>query len=97
MLTWIILGTYMAGFVLAARRITVAADNSEGLKAEDALDRIGNRVIGVICGLFWPALLLGALVTGKLPKSARQLQADLDARDKRIADLERELGITHQS
>ena len=88
---WIILGVYLAGWIIAARKIAVYMINDAGkITAVDAEDRILGRLLGFVIGLAWPILLLAALVTGKLPKTDRELRDEATVRDARIADLERE-------
>ena len=91
---WVLLGIYVAGFVFAARKISVAILNADP-GDNDAFDRTMSRALGALVALAWPAILVGALVTGKLPKTDKQLRADVAARDARIAELEREAGIRH--
>jgi len=90
MTVWIILGVYAAGVVIAARRAAIWFGTQA---ASDAGDLLEGRIMGFITGLFWPLVLVVAAVTGKLPKTDRQIRADLEARDERIRELERELGM----
>lgn len=94
MIGWVLLAVYVAGYVFAARKasVTIMKDDVIG-GDEDAFDRAMSRALGALVALFWPVILLGAIVTGKLPKSDKQLRAELAKRDARIAELEREAGI----
>lgn len=94
MIGWVALGIYVVGYVLSARKLSVVFLNDSELGGDgDPFDQVMSRGLGVLAALAWPAILLGALITGKLPKTDGQLRADLAARDARIAELEREAGI----
>ncbi|GAA2691633.1 hypothetical protein [Nonomuraea recticatena] len=89
---WIIAVVYASGYIITARKATVML--LDDLVEHD--DRVGDfvvKVIGFLLGLVWPLALLVVLVTGSLPKTDKQIRAELAARDARIAELERELGI----
>lgn len=88
---WIIAAVYIAGWVITARKASLHMLNEDHV--DDAEDRAMSRALGVLLGLVWPLILIGALVTGRLPKTDRQLRAEHTAQQKRITELERELGI----
>lgn len=89
---WIITAAYIVGLVATARATAVMWINTDD--DEDSTEgRIIARILGVGVGLIWPIAVAGALITGRLPKSSGQLRRELQERDQRIAELERELGI----
>lgn len=89
---WLIL--YAAGLVYTARKLPVALLNHASiLDADDPVDVVAARVLGVLISLVRPVIAFGALITGRLPKTDAQLRTELAARDRRIAELEHELGI----
>jgi hypothetical protein len=92
---WLALTVYLIGFVVVARKGAMVVLNDELTTSTnpDGFDRAFARFLGVAIGLFWPVILAGALITGRLPKTSRELEAELRDRDRRIAELERELGV----
>ena len=89
---WIVLGIYCAGYVLTARKAApwlVRIMCTDSLPVE-ATDRLFGRVLGCLVALLWPLVILGALITGKLPKTDQEIREELAAREQRISDLERE-------
>jgi uncharacterized membrane protein YccC len=92
---WLALTVYLIGFVVVARKGAMAVLNDE-LRTSghpDPFDRAFARFIGIVIGALWPLVVAGALITGRLPKTTRELEAELRDRDRRIAQLERELGV----
>lgn len=90
---WLIFAAYVAGWVIASRKIAVAMTADEEKtrgKAGGSTDRVMNRAVGCMIGLFWPLILLGALITGRLPKTTLQQRAERDRLAREIAELEAE-------
>lgn len=87
---WIVLAVWAAGFVVASRKISralIAGDEKDG-RVSDFDDRAVNRVFGCVLGLLWPVLLVGAVITGRLPKTDAQLRAEREKLAREIAELE---------
>ena len=90
---WLILTTYTIGLIATARWLAPRLlDNVAGNNV-DPEDVVMSRVMALFIGLFWPLVVVGALVMWKAPKSDGQLKHELAERDDRIRELERELGI----
>lgn len=90
---WAVLAVWAAGWVITARKVSLALIAGEEASSREALDtenRIANRVMGCLVGLVWPLALLGAVMTGKLPKTDMQLRAEREKLAREIADLEAE-------
>jgi hypothetical protein len=90
---WIVLVVWAAGFAVASRKISVAliaGDEKSSGRAADAGDRAAMRCFGLILGAVWPALLAGAVITGRLPKTDAQLRAEREKLAREIAELEAE-------
>jgi hypothetical protein len=94
MTEWIVAAVYAVGYVPAAR--WSARWLIGGLGAEDAMERIMLRALGCVIAIIWPLALASALVTGRMPKTDREIRDQLEERDKRITELERELGISQR-
>lgn len=92
MTDWIILAVFFVGAIVTARKATMALLNGP-FDSGQTDDAVMARMVGFSIGLFWPAILIGAVVTGRLPKTDRQLRDTLRQRETRIRELERELGI----
>jgi hypothetical protein len=80
----------VAGFIYTARKVAWLMLPSGDRELEDwAMIGIG----GLFFGLLWPIILLGMLLFYRLPKTPADLEAEVEERDRRIRELERELGI----
>lgn len=97
---WLIALAYVAGMVFTARKVAWWLLNDDVFDADDMADQTMLRLMGFLVGLFWPLAALVALITGRLPKTDQQIRdlltirdADIAVRDRRIAELERDLGI----
>ena len=67
------------------------ADRGEGRLAYSPPGSSNTLGLGFVLGPFWPLILFGVLVVGKL--TTLELQQRVAERDTRIAELERRLGI----
>jgi len=91
-----VIGTavYLVGTVLAARwlapRIT---DHMTFSRPADRADVAAGRALALLIGLLWPFVLIGVLVMWRTPESHEQIKRERDDAQKRIQELERELGI----
>ena len=90
---WVILGVYLVGVVFTARKAAYYFAVADADLGDDVEMRAANRVMAFALGLVWPVAVVVAVVTGKLPKTPEALRKEVAARDARIAELERELGI----
>ncbi|MEV4246987.1 hypothetical protein AB0J63_26685 [Streptosporangium canum] len=88
---WIIAATYVTGLVITARKVASYGLNEDDCR--DAEDRLLARTMGFLAGLLWPLVLLMILITGRLPKTDKQLRQEHAEQAARIEELERELGI----
>lgn len=59
---------YIGGWLVCARIVAMHLISEDG--EADMADRVMNGFLGVIAGMFWPALLLGLVLTREL-KSRR--------------------------
>lgn len=96
MIGWVIFACYVIAGLFVARKATIAiiAHLDKDIGGADTEDRFMGRMMGLIAGAAWPLILLGAVIGWRLPKTDRELRNDLAARDRRIAELEREAGIS---
>jgi len=87
---WLILAGYLLGWVactrLAVRRLWGDADNP--------LEAVMLRVLLAMAALFWPLMVIVVAISWRVPKTAEQLRREREALDRRIAELEREAGIS---
>lgn len=87
---WLILAGYLLGWVactrLAVRRLCGDADNP--------LEAVMLRVLLAMAALFWPLMVIVVAISWRVPKTAEQLRREREALDRRIAELEREAGIS---
>jgi hypothetical protein len=94
----VVIAVYVVGFVLTYRKASgIVIDDfaSSGLDQQTA-DRILASAIAMVISLMWPLLCVGYGIYRTLtPVTRRERQADLDAREREIVRLERELGIKH--
>lgn len=91
---WLVFVGYVGGWVFTSRQAAMwLARDLESFGDLDQFEQVGTRALGVMIGTLWPLVVIGALVTGKLPKTPRQLQGEIEERDRRIRELERELGV----
>jgi hypothetical protein len=87
----IILG-YVTGFVFTYRAAYVRMDEAQ--PAEDKEDRAFNATGAIFLGSMWPVVIVGYAIYRILtPVTPREKAAELEAREKRIDQLERELGL----
>lgn len=105
---WIILGFYLLGYVLMWRTIVWAlvTDDYYGRSTRkiEGIDVVAAVFIGSFFTLFWPVVLAGLAVRYVyvargldvsrvlMPRSVKRVR-DLDEREQRIKELERELGV----
>lgn len=59
----------------------------------DTEDAIANGVMALMAGVLWPVALVVAAVIYKPRKTPEELRDELAERDRRIRELEKELGI----
>ena len=101
---WLILGVYIAGWVLAYRRIYVATDESFG-GPDDAVDTAMFIFMAAFGALFWPLAvplwLAHRFLTPTTPRERREAlyerEHEASLREMEIRRLERELGITDRT
>lgn len=55
--------------------------------------RRGNLGFGMFIGLFWPVYLLGRMIGRRMLEALPPSSVELEARERKIAQLERDLGI----
>lgn len=84
---------YLAMTVAAARWLAPHILDSMSFGDPDSTEVVMSRALALCVGLLWPLVLLGVVAMWKAPKSRAQLKQDVAARDARIEELERELGI----
>ncbi|MBG0818924.1 hypothetical protein [Planomonospora sp. ID82291] len=87
MIGWII---YLTGVVVVARKVITLLRDDGLYEPDDWTEDAAFRAIGLLIAIPWPLILLGAVLTGRLPKSHHELRAELAAHERRIAQLERE-------
>jgi hypothetical protein len=92
MITAAVIAVYVVGFVVTYRKAYVVI-------SEDSY-RTGFlpffAALAIVAGLVWLPLCVGYGIYRTLtPVTPRERKADLDAREREITRLERELGIKH--
>ncbi len=92
MITWIVVACYTVATVLCGR-VIFAVMRAEFMTLDNRLEPVMIAVLGMLIGLFWPLALPTALIMWHPKKTPAELREQIDARDQRIAELERELGI----
>lgn len=90
---WLILAGYLLGWLLAARAVMTFAANDKTMIPETPMDSALLTILACLIAMFWPLFLPALLVAKTRRRSPRELKRDLAERDRRIAKLERELGI----
>lgn len=94
MIGWLVVVGYVAVWFVAARRATTFLHQHDSLpEYSTAVDDVVLAVLGGLAAVVWPVWLPVALVMATRQKSTRDLRDDLERRNQRIADLERELGM----
>ena len=90
---WAIASIYVAVWVVCALKVAwLLIDQDAAILAIDRVDRAPRCTLSGIVALSWPLLLLGLVVFAKLPLTTVELQARLAERDRRIRELEAEMG-----
>lgn len=82
---------YAIGWFLTARAALPRIEDD--MPPEDTIDRFVAALFACTAGLFWPLAAPVFLLLATSRKSPRELQREIDERNERIAQLERELGI----
>jgi lysylphosphatidylglycerol synthetase-like protein (DUF2156 family) len=95
---WIVLGVYVGGFLFTYRHayltITHSDEQRSSYQTLDSEDRAMNAIMAMMGALMWPLTLAGfALWRFATPRTAGERKAELDERERRVTELERELGI----
>lgn len=89
---WIVLAVYVAGWVFVYRKAFVVIAESEG--DEDKADRAFAGYMAMIVATLWPLTVTGYWVWRLLsPKTLGQRRREVEERERRVAELERELNI----
>ena len=98
---WLILIIYLAGILFTARKIAFFMKKDGEMK--DSFDRVTISLMALVSAIFWPIGLIAFIVTGKLPKTDKELKQevarqkqDIADRDATIARLERDFGINDE-
>lgn len=99
MILWALLAVYVAGWIWGSRKLAayfVSSMEDENDSGMILLDRL----LGSVAAILWPLVLTFLLVTARLPRTDKQLRAELAEhkaqlaeRDDHIAQLERELEV----
>ena len=104
MMGWVFLGFYAVGYVLMWRTVTWAILNDIAFGRPDAVDVTMSCLLGSVLTGGWPLVLAGLGVRAVyrhrgidasqalMPRRVRRVNA-LSVRERRIAAMERELGI----
>lgn len=89
MIAAIVAGCYAIIWLFAARRVFYAFRNDHLGPPDDGIDTAMAGLLSLIIGMMWPLALPVALVIWKPRKTPAEFQEQLEARDRRIAELER--------
>lgn len=92
MIAGIVAGCYAIAWLVTARCVFYAMRADE-YAPDDKMDAVLLGILSVFAGLLWPLALPVALVMWHPRKTPAELREQLEARDRRIAELEREAGI----
>jgi hypothetical protein len=93
---WIILAVYVIGWLLVYRKayVVLAEDMASIGLPLSTFDRAGSAALAMLVAVFWPVVVVGygvwRVFTPVLPS---ERAAELDERERRIRELERDLGI----
>ncbi len=93
MITWIVVAGYTVATLLCGRIVFAAMRADDTMAPEEGFEAVLLAALSMMTGLFWPLALPVALVMWHPRKTPAELREQIDARDQRIAELERELGI----
>lgn len=98
MTDWIVVGVLVAGFLFTYRRAYLALmsveENRDWGSGPDREDRAMTAMLAMLLSLMWPLVILGWILWRFVtPVTPGQRKAELDEREARIAQMERELGI----
>jgi hypothetical protein len=99
---WIVLAVYVLGFLFTYRRAYLALtqweERSSPYLRVDTGDRAMLAVLGMTIASIWPVTLIGYAVWHfATPVTPGQRKQELDERERNIARMERELGISHDA
>lgn len=99
MTDWLMLAAYVAGFLFTYRRayLALAASDEQrpyGGRVPDTEDRAMNAVFSMLVAMLWPVAIVGyGIWRHATPVTPGERKRELDAREREIERLERELGI----
>jgi len=94
MIAAVVIGCYAVAWLVTARLAFYAIRSDDTMAPDDGFEAVMMGLLSVIAGAFWPLALPVALVMWHPRKTPAELQEQIRARDRRIAELEREAGIT---
>ena len=87
----ILLGYVVAGSICAIAGTRWAQNQFPDQHSSS--DLVMNGIMGLCVGAVWPLAVAGWLITKAAGKTPAVRKAELDEREKHIAELEKELGI----
>ena len=93
MITCIVIGCYAIAWLYTARRIYYVFREADFVDDGDLIDYAAAGFFSFFLALLWPLALPMTLVMWHPRKTPAELREQLKARDRRIAELEREAGI----
>jgi hypothetical protein len=93
----VVIAVYVVGFVVTYRKgYVITNDEFARMGPVDRSDRAMAAGVAMMLGVMWPVMWVGYGIYRTLtPVTPRERKADLDAREREIVRLERELGIKH--
>ncbi len=68
---WVVALVYAAGYIVTVRLTVTAFLSDDAYDADDWFQRVRTEAVALMIAFLWPLVLLGALLTGGLPKFDR--------------------------